>query len=256
MKFQVLASGSSGNLTFIETNEAKILLDAGISVKEIQKRSDIDLSSIDAIFITHEHSDHVKYIEQVAKITNAPIYVNELSFNKIISNYIKRKEGLKVKFIEANKKIKIKDLTILTLNLQHDAECCLGYIFIANNTSLAYVTDTGFIPVPYIDILKNVNGIIIEANHDVEMLMNSKRPWYLKNRILSIHGHMSNQICGEILNKIINEKKVKVVVLAHLSQECNTEEIAIDTVMANINSSYLPDFYIAKQNEPLKMLEI
>lgn len=256
MKFQVLASGSKGNLTFIQADNTNILLDAGISKNEILERSDIDLSCIDAIFITHEHIDHVKYIEQIARYTNAPIYISEVSFQKVFPKYIKSLDGLKIKFIEPNKQIKINNITVLTLNLQHDSECCYGYVFVSKGKSVAYCTDTGFIPLPYIDILKKVDGLIIEANHDVEMLMNSSRPWYLKQRILSIHGHMSNQICGEILNKIINAKKIKVVVLAHLSEECNTEEIAIDTVMNNIDSTYLPEFYIAKQKQALKLIEV
>lgn len=256
MRFQVLSSGSKGNLTYIETDNTNILLDAGISKKEIVERSDIELSKIDAIFITHEHVDHVKYLEQLARFTGAPIYISELSFKKLYPKYIKTLDGLKVKFIEANKQIKINDLTVLSLNLQHDSDCCYGYIFVSNGKSLAYCTDTGFIPLPYIDILKKVDGLIIEANHDVEMLMNSARPWYLKNRILSIHGHMSNQICGEILNKIISAKKVKVVVLAHLSEECNTEELAMDTVIENIDSTYLPEFFIAKQHSALQIIEV
>ncbi len=257
MKFQVLASGSKGNLTYIETNECKMLIDAGISIKEISNRSNIDLNDIDAIFITHEHIDHVKYIENIAKITNAVIYVNELSFKKIYSKYIKNIANIKIKYIEPNKHFKIKDVKVLPLNLQHDSEACYGYIFVSNNKSLGYCTDTGFIPLPYIDVLKNVNSLIIEANHDVEMLMNSQRPWYLKTRILSIKGHMSNQICGEVLNKIIeNNDKLSTVVLAHLSEECNTLEAAVDTVLESIDSNNLPQIYVAKQWESLPLLEV
>ena len=102
MRFQVLSSGSKGNLTYIETDNTNILLDAGISKKEIVERSDIDLSKIDAIFVTHEHVDHVKYLEQLARFTGAPIYISELSFKKLYPKYIKTLDGLKVKFIEAN----------------------------------------------------------------------------------------------------------------------------------------------------------
>lgn len=256
MKFQVLASGSKGNLTFIQSDNTNILIDAGISKNEILERSNIDLKHIDAIFVTHEHVDHVKYLEQIARYTNASIYISEASFQKVYPKYIRSLDGLKIKFIEPNKQIKINDIIVLSLNLQHDSDCCFGYIFVSNKKSIAYCTDTGFIPLPYIEVLKKVDGLIIEANHDVEMLMNSSRPWYLKQRILSIHGHMSNQICGEVLNKIISAKKVKIVVLAHLSEECNTEELAIDTVMNNIESDYLPEFYIAKQKQALEILEV
>ena len=256
MKFQVLGSGSKGNLTYIETQGSHILIDAGISPKEIKLRSNIDITNIDAILITHEHIDHVKYIESIARTSNAIIYVNEKTFNKMALKYFKDLNGIKVKFIEPNKPFKINDVKIMALNLQHDSENCYGYIMTSNKRGLGYCTDTGYIPVPYIDILKRVNSLIIESNHDVEMLMQSNRPWYLKNRILSIKGHMSNQICGEVLNKIIDNNTVEKVILAHLSEECNTEEIAIDTVLNNIEHDNIPQIYVAKQWESLPLLEV
>ena len=256
MKFQVIGSGSKGNLTLVESEKTKLLIDAGISLKEIKNRTDIDITNIDGIFITHEHIDHVKYIENIARLSNAIIYVNEKSFNKMVFKYFKDLNGIKVKFIEPNKPFKINDIKVMALNLQHDAENCYGYVFTSNNKALGYCTDTGYIPVPYIDILKKVDSLIIESNHDVEMLMNSNRPWYLKNRILSIKGHMSNKICGEVLNKIIQANNLKKIVLAHLSEECNTEEIAVDTVLENIQSENIPEMYVAKQWIALPLLEV
>ena len=107
-----------------------------------------------------------------------------------------------------------------------------------------------------IDLLKKVDSLIIESNHDVEMLMNSNRPWYLKNRILSIKGHMSNKICGEVLNQVIEANNLKKIILAHLSEECNTEELAVDTVLENINSENIPEMYVAKQWVALPLLEV
>lgn len=256
MQFQVISSGSKGNMTYIKTEEANILIDAGISIKEVKNRTNIDLSNIDAIFITHEHIDHVKYIESIARLSDAVIYVNENSFKKIAQKYIKDLNGLKVKFLEPNNRIKVKDVKISSLNLQHDSECCYGYIFVSNEKALAYCTDTGYIPLPYIELLKKVDSLIIESNHDVEMLLHSERPWYLKNRILSIKGHMSNKICGEVLNKILEDGKVTQVVLAHLSEECNTEELAVDTVLENIETLNIPEIYVAKQWVSLAMLEV
>ena len=256
MKFQVIASGSKGNLTYIKTEYTNILIDAGISLKEINSRINYEITNVDAILITHEHIDHVKYIESIARKTNAVIYVNEKTFNKMTLKYFRDLNGIKVKYIDPNKPFKINDLKVMALNLQHDAECCYGYIFTNNNRALAYCTDTGYIPVPYIDILKKVNSLIIESNHDVEMLMQSNRPWYLKNRILSIKGHMSNKICGEVLNKILESKVLETVVLAHLSEECNTEELAVDTVLENIETESLPEIFVAKQWVSLPLLEV
>jgi len=164
--------------------------------------------------------------------------------------------GIKVKYIEPNKPFKVKDFKVMALNLQHDSENCYGYIFTKQNQALAYCTDTGYIPVPYIDILRKVSSLIIESNHDVEMLMESNRPWYLKNRILSVKGHMSNKICGELLNKILDDCKLEKIVLAHLSEECNTEELAVDTVLENIDKENIPEIYVAKQWEALPLLEV
>ncbi len=256
MKFQVIASGSKGNLTYIETDEAKVLIDAGISLRDVLSRTKLNFDHLDAIFVTHEHVDHVRYIENIARKTNAIIFVNELSFKQVFIKYIKNLEGLKIKYIKPNEQIAYKDIKILPLNLQHDTECCYGYIFVSKGKSIAYCTDTGFIPTPYIDILKKVNVLIIESNHDVEMLMNSERPWQLKNRILSINGHMSNKICGDILNKILPNDVLKYIILAHLSEECNTEEVATDTILSCIETNDIPMIYVAKQKEALPLLEV
>lgn len=256
MRFQVIASGSKGNITYIESNETSILIDSGINVKQIKERTDIDISKVEAIFITHEHIDHVKYIESIARYTNAVIYINEKSFKEIYPKYIKNIDGLKFKFIEANKQIVFKDIKVLTLNLQHDSVNCFGYIIISNNKSIAYCTDTGFIPIPYIELLKNTNALIIESNHDIEMLLESNRPWYLKNRILSINGHMSNKICGEILNKVLENGKVSSIVLAHLSEECNTKETAIDSIMQEIKCQFNANIYVAEQHQAIEIIEV
>ena len=256
MKFQVVSSGSKGNLTYIETKDTRILLDAGISPKEIGVRTNIDLTRIDAILITHEHIDHCAYLLSLAKKTNALVYVNKDSFENIKIKLKNSFAGIRCCFIEGNKKYKIKDLSFYTMILSHDCASCFGYLFVSDKESLAYVTDTGFISVPYVELLKNVNALIIEANHDVEMLMNSDRPWYLKERILSIRGHMSNVICGEVLNKIVCTKKVNKIILAHLSEECNDEKIAIDTVISSIEGDYIPDIFVANQKKSLPMLSV
>lgn len=256
MKFNVLASGSKGNMTIIETNKTKVLVDVGISMREAKKRSGLELNDIDAIIISHEHTDHVKFLITFAKKNDAHIYIHRDSFEVVKRRFKEKIIGLKVKFIEENTKYIIKDLNFLTLKLSHDAASCLGFIFFDNNQSLGYVTDTGFLPIPYIELLKKVDCLIIEANHDVEMLHNSNRPWMLKERIFSVKGHMSNFICGQVLNQVIEAKKLKLAVLAHLSDECNDEEIAIDTIMEAIKIDYLPKIMVAKQNKPTGFLEV
>lgn len=254
MKFRIIASGSRGNMTYIETEQAKILIDAGISLKEAEKRSDIDFSNLDAILITHEHGDHVGFLKTIASKTNAIVYIQKDTLATVVRRN-KYDMNLRVKYIEPNQTYAIKDLKFYTLNLSHDV-LCLGFIFNNNGRSLGYITDTGFIQLPYINLLKKVDALIIEANHDIEMLYNSDRHWALKQRIYSVKGHMSNYICGQILNTIIQEKRLQQVVLAHLSDECNTEEIAVDTILELINGEYIPKLFIAKQNIALDFIEV
>ncbi|HEY8445343.1 MAG TPA: MBL fold metallo-hydrolase [Bacilli bacterium] len=256
MRFNILASGSKGNMTIIETEDTKVLLDAGISLQEAKKRNDYDYENLDAIIISHEHSDHIRFLISIAKKLKVTIYINKESFNNLLLRYKDQMIGMKVIFIEANTKYQIKNLSFLTLRLSHDAASCLGFIFFNQKVSIGYVTDTGFLPLPYIEILKKVDCLVIEANHDVEMLHNSNRPWPLKERILSIKGHMSNYICGQVLNKVLEAKKLKLIILAHLSTECNTEELAVDTILELIETVDLPKIIVAKQDQATGFIEV
>lgn len=256
MKYQIIASGSKGNLIYVEAGGAKILIDAGISFKQATSRSNFDYKDIDAILVTHEHSDHIAHLAMYLKKTGATLFVNKETFGEIVHRQGFDYAKYDIKFIEANNKYKIKDLIFSPIILSHDVKNCFGFIFVYKKASLAYIADTGFIKTPYITVLKNVRHLIIESNHDIEMLNNSSRPRELKNRILSIYGHMSNITCGEVLNKILESKNLECVTLAHLSEECNTPELAVDTVLEKINSDYLPKINVAMQNVALPIMEV
>ena len=256
MKFKILASGSKGNMTYIEAKDTRIILDAGLSFKEIALRSDIDLSKIDAILLTHEHSDHISNLLPLLKRTNAVLYANKKSIENLIKVKHYNFDGIKIQYLQNNKKYLIKDISIFTMELSHDASNCNGFIFSCEKETFGYITDTGLVPLVYMELLKKVDTLIIEANHDIEMLNDSDRPWYLKQRILSFKGHLSNITCGEVLNRLLKEKKIKKVVLAHLSEECNEEHLAIDTVLGLIEGDYIPKIYVAKQRESLNFIEV
>ena len=256
MRYCVLASGSKGNMTYIETKKSRILIDAGISLREAKKRLDVDYDNVDAILITHAHSDHVSGLVTIAKKADCTVFLTRETFNIIARKYNEKMLDLKVVFIEPNVKFSIKDLNILPLRLSHDSVSCLGFVLVSNKASMGYITDTGFIPIPYISLLKNVDSLVIESNHDIEMLHSSSRPWILKERILSADGHMSNYICGQVLSSILESKKLKSVVLAHLSEEVNNEDIAVSTVIESIKGDYLPEIYVAKQRERLEFIEV
>ena len=255
MRFQILASGSKGNMTYIESKDTHIILDAGLSFKEIDARGGIDYNSIDAILLTHSHSDHTSALIRLVKKTNATLYTNKIAVEELIKKGFNFK-GINIQYLENNKKYKIKDISFFTLELSHDVGNCNGFIFASFGETLAYVTDTGLVPLIYMDLLSRVDTLIIEANHDIEMLNESDRPWPLKQRILSFKGHLSNITCGEVVNKLLENKKIGQIVLAHLSEECNDERLAIDTVMSLIEGDYLPKFYIANQWKSLPLMDV
>lgn len=255
MKFQIIASGSKGNMTYIETKETKILIDAGISLKEAKNRVSYPLEQIDVIIITHNHSDHIKYLPTIARHTNAVVYIQKGSLDNAPSAIKDKCEGMKFHYIEANKKYVFRDFIFFTLLLSHDVDC-LGLICSNNKKTLGYITDTGFLPIPYLDLLKKVDALVIESNHDIELLANSDRHWSLKERIFSIQGHMSNLVCSQIVREIVSARKVKTIILAHLSEDCNSEELAVDTVLSALDGEFIPQIMVAYQYQATEMVEL
>ena len=253
MKFCVLASGSKGNCTYIETENYRVLIDMGTSASQIEKKlREIDVSpkTIDAIFITHAHTDHVSGLEVFCKKNKVTVYMTE-----------KMKVEGKVKVEQiANIKgpITLGSLVITPLKLSHDVTDANGYIFEESNSSIVYITDTGYIHERYHEMLTNRNIYIFESNHDVEKLMtNPKYPYPLKNRILSDKGHLSNKDSATYLCKFIG-KETKAVVLAHLSEENNTPDLAISALKEKLKEYKInfSNISTASQHERGDMVEV
>ena len=261
MKIITLASGSKGNATYIETNNTKILIDAGISFLQLKNRlaqKGIILNNIDVILLTHEHTDHIKHLSSIALKTKAKIFMSEITYPEAFRRLSGSLTNLDVSFIKENNKYKINDLIFVPLKLSHDVENCFGYIFKEEgtvNATYGYLTDTGFIPDEYIDIISNLQVISIESNHDVKMLKESSRPWPLIQRILSNTGHLSNEQCTNYI-KQFNFENVKTIILSHLSEECNTEEKAFNQISEAFNGNIPCKIKIAKQHEPLDIIEV
>lgn len=256
MKIIVLASGSKGNATYIETSKSKILIDAGISYKQVKERlilQGIELTNLDAILVTHEHSDHVSHLATIAKKTNAKIFIAKESLENLSLNILNELSLNKTFFINPEKRYTLDDITFVPIQLFHDTKNTYGYLFKIDNINIAYITDTGHILPKYYALLKQMNVLIIESNHDVEMLLNSNRDYRLKQRILSNKGHLSNDECANIIKEIINNN-TKCIVLAHLSEECNTQEIALTTLYKVIKDTiHQPIIYVAEQNSSLEV---
>lgn len=248
MKIVVLASGSKGNSTYIEHNNTKILIDFGVSSNYVEKKLkdiNVDPKEIDLILITHTHSDHIAGLNTFIKKYDTTILISP-TMEEAIKDIIKNPN-----LIYFKKEMNIDDnISIKIIKNSHDID---SYGFIINE-KVVYITDTGYINSKHFKLIQNKEVYIIESNHDVEMLMKGRYPHYLKQRILSDKGHLSNEACGYYLSKVIGNK-TKYIILAHLSEENNTSEKALE----ELNKKVIDDSIIklvAKQKEPLEVIEI
>jgi phosphoribosyl 1,2-cyclic phosphodiesterase len=231
MRAIILASGSQANVTYLEIGESKVLIDCGLSYRQIVyrlKEHNKNLDNLSAVFITHEHADHVAGLRVLAKNHKMKIVLSEGTYqglNKRFLGEIDEELFLIVKSLES---FKFGDFQVLPFATYHDAVEPFGYRFIEENRSLVYMTDTGYFPIKYYEYLKDADCYIVESNHEVEMLLESARPWLLKRRILDDEGHLSNEDSANLILNLVGER-TKQIVLAHLSQECNLESVALET---------------------------
>jgi len=215
MKYIVIESGSKGNATLIEHQGRILLIDMGITLKSLKSAlADMNkkLLDIDALLVTHNHSDHISGIKYLDPL---PIYCTKGTYNS--ENCVD---------IEPYKTFEINCFEITPLKTSHDAINSVGFEIVCDNHKLIYVTDTGMIPEETLSHMKDAEYYIIEANHNVKMLRKSNRPVCLKSRILSDDGHLSNEDSAIYVSELVG-KKTKEITLAHLSEECNTPELAL-----------------------------
>lgn len=252
MRVKVLSSGSSGNTTYIEYENTKILIDIGNSCKYVAdklKEMRIEPDKIDAILITHTHVDHIKGLKVFAKKYNPVIYATKGILNELdyIDNYY---------LIDKNE-LTIGDIHVDVVKTSHDAPDSVGYIINGSDKSLAYITDTGYINEKYFPKLKNKDLYIMESNHDIEMLNNGPYPFKLRQRILGDKGHLSNYDSARYLSTFMGNK-TKHIILAHLSEKNNTEKLAYEALVKRLKDegNLGPEIIIAKQNEETELIEV
>lgn len=240
IKFCSLSSGSDGNCQYIETENSKILIDAGFSGKKIETllaSIDVDPSTIDGILVTHEHIDHVLGVGILSRRYNIPIYANNNTWIGM-SPMIKTVKDINTKVFQTNSNFEIKDIGIHPINVFHDALEPVGYIIYNGQRKLSIITDTGWINDSIRNEIKDSNLYYMESNHDIAMLKEGSYPWVLKKRIMSTHGHLSNDDAGQILADVLCGNG-EIVLLAHLSQDNNLPELAYKTVRESILSQGL-----------------
>lgn len=245
MLISILGSGSKGNSAYIKVNNTHILIDVGFTLIELERRLEFSIDKIDYILITHAHSDHIKGLKQITKRYNVNIIISETIKEEL--EYLDKYENI----IYLKEKMLINDINILVIKTSHDTES-YGFLIEYNSKSLVYITDTGYINNRYFDILKDKSMYVIESNHDIELLMNGKYPSFLKSRVMSDYGHLSNSMAAFYLSKFIGDKTQKIV-LAHLSEDNNSEYLAINEVKDTFNKNQITfdDIHIAKQDEVL-----
>jgi len=236
MKFCVLGSGSKGNATYLESGETRVLIDAGMSGIELQRRLasiGVALPDIDAILITHEHNDHVHGVGVLSRRARIPVYANPATFSAASGTV---KTLFSCTEFETGESFQIRNLEIHPFAISHDAQDPVGFRISDNRVSFGYCTDTGKVSQLIRHRLSTCKGLVLESNHDIGMLQNGTYPPYLKQRIRSSQGHLDNEEAALFLKELLHEK-LEHVVLAHLSEENNDPQIAYTAAMAALDNS-------------------
>lgn len=255
MKVCVLSSGSKGNSTLVITDKVKILIDLGTTTSYVEaalNNLNVDVKEISHILITHSHVDHIKGLKVFIKRYNPVILVTE-----DMKNILEKELGnFRYEYYEDKKAI-IGDLTVNVIKTSHDAEESIGFVLINNNSSMVYITDTGYINQKYFKILSNNNLYVLESNHDIKMLMDGPYPYYLQQRVRGDKGHLSNKQASDYLCKFIGDNTRKIV-FAHISEHNNSYEKVIETFNEELskNDMKFDDVLIAKQNEVTEVIEV
>lgn len=227
LRFSVLASGSTGNAIYVETDEQAILVDAGLSGKQMDllfQQIERDPKQLNGILVTHEHSDHIKGVGVLARKYKLPIYANEKTWREMAPQIGEIPTDLKFTF-PVDTVHTFGNLDIESFAVSHDAAEPMFYIFHNGGKKLAVITDTGYVNDRMIGKIKNADYFIFESNHDVEMLRMGKYPWSIKRRILSDVGHVSNEDAAIAMSECIGDN-TKGIYLAHLSKDNNMKELA------------------------------
>lgn len=227
LRFSVLASGSSGNAFYIESDQERLLVDAGLSGKQLDRlfgEIHIDPATLTGILVTHEHSDHIKGLGIVARKYNLPIYANEKTWKAMEPSIGKLTLDQKFHFNTGEVKT-FGNIDVESFGVSHDAVEPMFFTFHKNNKKIALVTDLGYVSEHIKKTIENANAYIFEANHNVEMLQASRYPWSVKRRILGDSGHVSNEDCALALCDVIGDQTERIY-LAHLSQDNNMKDLA------------------------------
>jgi len=242
-------SGSSGNCTYVESANCGILIDAGVSMRRIfEKLQCIERKpeNINAIFVTHEHSDHIMSVGSIARKLNIPVYATKNTWRAMYKN-IGRIPTEFIKPIEPGESVQVEDIVVSAFSIPHDAASPVGYTFSCDGKKLALATDIGEMNENVFLSISGCDTVLLESNHDVDMLLGGRYPYPLKQRIRGKKGHLSNDEAAITCARLVSVGTSKIL-LGHLSEENNKPQIALDTVQENIikSGARIPeDVYVA-----------
>ena len=251
-----MGSGSGGNATLIATEKVRLLVDIGFSFRETCKRLKSvgeDPQRIDAVLISHEHSDHVSGLPQLAKRLKAPIHITALTNDALDWNSVKPQ----LEYFEAGRRLTIGDIEIDSFTVPHDAVDPVAFCFRAQGVKVGLVTDLGYMPE---SVRRNISGcdlLMIESNHDLDMLKVGPHPWFVKQRVMSRVGHLSNQAVSDFLSTDF-DRSTRTVILSHLSDANNHPAIARLFAQSALEQACARDtrIVVAEQQRPTEVFEL
>src|SRR6476646_10251020 len=232
----MLGSGSAGNSALVATDHCKILVDGGLSARQLVLRLEqcgIAPEQLDGVLLTHEHTDHICGLEVLCRKFDLPIYCNRLTADALRCSGLLEGRG-NWRIFETGSEFSICDITVQTFPVPHDAVDPLGFVFHAGSGTLGFITDLGYVTKLIIERLRQVQTLVIETNHDEKLLQNdTHRPWPVKQRIQSRHGHLSNTAAAAVIEELL-PGNIERVVLGHLSRDCNTPELAAGAIQTRL----------------------
>lgn len=258
VRLTILGSGSSGNCAYLETDEARVLIDAGLSLRQIRLR----LATISrapeiltGVLITHEHWDHVQSVPLLSEKLHIPIYCNRPTHEAI---EYQTKTKIPCRLFTTGASFEVGDITVETFMIPHDAQDPVGYLLRTRAGNVGFLTDLGHATRLVLERVRPANALVLESNHDVKMLQDCPtRPWSLKQRILGRHGHLSNEDAADAAEQIMSGE-LRHLYLGHLSRECNRPDLALSVATARlqkIGASHV-HLELTSQAQPCRTLEL
>ena len=241
VRLTILGSGSAGNCAYVETDEARILIDAGFSLRQIRKRMAMigrAPENLTGVLVTHEHADHVQGLVALRDGLRIPIYCNRPTQEAVEYQFQAR---LECRLFTTGASFELGDVMVETFTIPHDAQDPVGFLLRTANGNIGFLTDLGHATKLVLERIRAANALVLEANHDVKMLQDCpRRPWSLKQRILSRHGHLSNEAAADAAESIMSSD-LRHLYLGHLSRECNRPDLAYRIKLFGSRSP--PDLY-------------